>query len=168
LNLYQRNKKVISFDYLAEFICGLFGLVILIISIFQVIMRVGYSIALPWVFELTSLLTVYAVFFGASALILRRKTAQVTIFLDMVPDIFKIILNFLRTIALLILSYALIVGGWKYRSILSTYMMSNIPLSSELFSYPVIIFGIVLTYQGIITFIESINLLFTRTKKDKE
>ena len=131
-------------------------------------MRVGYSIALPWVFELTSLLTVYAVFFGASALILRRKTAQVTIFLDMVPDIFKIILNFLRTIALLILSYALIVGGWKYRSILSTYMMSNIPLSSELFSYPVIIFGIVLTYQGIITFIESINLLFTRTKKDKE
>ena len=168
MNLYQRIKNFITFDHIAEFICGLFGLTILIISIFQVIMRVGYSIALPWVFELTSLLTVYAVFFGASTLILRRKTAQVTVFLDMVPDILKIILTFLRAIALLILSYALIVGGWKYRGILSTYMMSNIPLSSELFSYPIIIFGFVLTYQSVITFIESIKLFSAHTEKAKE
>jgi len=152
---------------MTEFICGLFGLIILIISIFQVIFRVGFSLALPWVFELTSLLTVYSVFFGASVLILEKRTAKVTIFLDMMPNTINIFFNFIINLSMIIMGLALIIGGWEYKDLLSAYMMSNIPLSSELFAYPIIIFGFTLSFQGVISFSQVLRKIHLG-KKQKE
>lgn len=164
MELYKKKNSILWFANIAEVICGLFGLIILIISIIQVILRVGYSIALPWVFELTSLLVVYSVFFGASAIILKKRAARVTFFLDMMPNSINIFFNFIIGLAMLIMGFALIVGGWEYKGILSTYMMSNIPLSSELFAYPIIIFGLTLSFQGVISFNQALRKMYLDKK----
>ncbi len=137
--------------FASEWFCGLVGLIILLISLSQIVLRVGFNVALPWVFELTALLAVYAVFIGSVALILGERTAQVRLFVDMFPGVLQKILSAIVTISASAMGILLIYGGWVYKGVLSTYTMSNLPLSSSLFSYPIILFGVSLIWKVLLS-----------------
>lgn len=136
----------------SEWMCGALGAVILAISLMQIGLRVGFSIALPWVFELTSLFTVYAVFFGAVVLILGDRTAQVEMVTRYFPAGIQRAVRYLMALAGLAMGISVIYGTMVYRGILSTYTMSNLPLSASLFSYPILLFGLSLVWRAVIFF----------------
>ena len=137
-------------ENIAEFLCGLLGLIILVISLVQIALRVGFSIALPWVFELTSLFTVYAVFSGAVVLILGDRTAQVELLTRFFPAWIRRWLKGIMAIASLAMGVSVIAGTWVYWGLLSAYTMSNLPLSSTLFAYPIFLFGAALVWRPLL------------------
>jgi len=154
----KKNKIVLRFIEISEVICGLLGSIILIMCIIQVILRISFKIALPWVYETTSLLGVYFVYLGISTLVLRGTLARVNIFLEMMPKFLNIFFNIVISLSTISLGFALIVGGWNYKGTLSLYTMTNLPLSAEMFLYPIIVFGFALSFRGFISISQPLKI----------
>ena len=137
-----------------SFICGTIGIITLGISIVQIIMRVLLRMPIPWIFEGTAVLAVYFVCSGTSILVLQAKIAKVTIITDRLP----VRVEKLRRIILRMLSIAfgmsIVISSYTYMDILGRYQLSNIPISSKIFGYPVIFFGFILVWNEIITTIK--------------
>jgi TRAP-type C4-dicarboxylate transport system permease small subunit len=131
-------------------ICGISGLVILIIALFQIFLRVTAQLPLPWVFELSALLAVYAVFFGSVVLIIKDNVAKVEYFVNHFPPTIRVLSWFVSLLAFLVLGCVLIYGAIAYHKLLKAYTMSNLPLPSTLFSYPIMVFGFALVIRGLI------------------
>ena len=157
MSFYKKNNVVLRFNNIIEVICGFLGLILLIICVIQVILRVSFALVLTWSFEASALLSVYFVFLGLSALILRRRTARVITFINIMPKFLNVFFNFIMNFSMVILGFALFIGGWEYKSTLSLWKMSNLPLSLGLLAYPIIFLGFTLSFQGFISFNRTIK-----------
>lgn len=138
-------KKIISNFFTS--ICGFLGLSALFFSLLQIFFRVFLKIAIPWVFELLSIFMVYSSFLGASALVLKGKLIKVEIFTTKFPLKIKNIAFYLTQIVILLVGIFVIYGAIIYRKALSAYQMNSLPITAEIFVYPVIIFGITLVWD---------------------
>jgi len=142
------------------FICGFLGLSALFFCLIQIFLRVFLKIAIPWVYELMYIFLVYSSFLGASVLLLKGKLIKVEFFTIKLPLKIKNIIFCIIQIVICFTGISIVYGGIIYRKTLRMYQMYNLPLTSEIFLYPVIIFGIILVC-------DSLNY-FKEIQKEKE
>lgn len=136
---------------ISEACCGLLGLTLLAICLFQIFMRVAFGKPVIWVFELSSVIVVYTIFLGGVVITVKDQAATVSLLVDRLPPTLQWLVS--NAVALLVsaMGGALLYSIWTYGHLQGTYMMSNIPLGVEVLTYPVYVFGIILVCKGLVS-----------------
>jgi len=154
VNLFflMKTKNILIKEIIINFftsICGFLGLSALFFCLLQIFLRVFFKIAISWVYELMYIFLVYSSFLGASVLLLKGKLIKVTIFTMKLPLKIKNIIFCMIPIVICFMGIFVVYGGIIYRKTLKMYQMYNLPLTAEIFVYPVIIFGIILVWSSV-------------------
>ena len=130
-------------------ICAALALFIFTITLIQIIFRVFFGIALAWVFELVSICAVYLSFIGASVVVLGEKATKFFLVFEMFPSNIKRIVTIFMKAMYILMGIAILYSAIIYREILGLYKMSNIPISSSLLAYPIILLGVCLIWKAL-------------------
>ena len=141
--------KIIFF---LENLCALFGGIIFTIIILQIIFRVFFKIPLAWVSGLVQILVVYYLFVGASVLVLRDKIAKVVIVTSRAPIKIKGLLLSLIKVLTIFMGISLLYGSITYWELLKMYRLAILPITAEIFIFPVFFFSLTLIFKDIIRF----------------
>ncbi len=147
-----KTKNILIKEIIINFftsICGFLGLSALFFCLLQISLRVFLKIAIPWVYELMYIFLVYSSFLGASVLVLKGKLIKVSIFTMKLPLKIKNIIFCIVQIVICLMGISAVYGGIIYRKMLGLYQMYNLPLTAEIFVYPIIIFGIILVWDSL-------------------
>lgn len=147
-----KTKNILIKEITANFftsICGFLGLSALFFCLLQIFLRVFLKIGIPWVYELMYIFLVYSSFLGASVLVLKGKMTKVSIFTTKLPLKIKNIIFCIIQIVTCLAGISAVYGGIIYRKTSRMYQMHRLPLTCEIFVYPVIIFGIILVWSSL-------------------
>ncbi len=147
--LYIKNQRITK---AAKNLCGILGLALLSISILQSVLRIFFRIALPWVFELVGLITVYLVFIGACALIIEDSTVRLKYFVDLLPESIRAYIEGLIGILTFILGVAILISSYKYYQLSGLSRLVNLPLSNSVYSVIIFILGVTLILKSLFSF----------------
>jgi len=122
----------------------------------QIGLRVFFKFSIAWVFELVSIFAVYAAFFGSSLLILEDRTAKVDVLFTIMPRFLQKLFLILEIITKIVMGVSILIGSINYMEILKNYRMNNFPISTRLFAFPIVVFGLTLMLNGFISFLQYI------------
>lgn len=143
---------------------GALGILILSTILLQIGLRVFFKFTFPWVFELVSIFAVYAAFFGASLLILKNRSAKVEVLVGIMPMFLQKTFLMLEIMTKIIMGISFLIGSIDYMNILKNYQMTNFPISTRMFAYPIAFFSLALIWNGFISLLNYIVLEKERTK----
>lgn len=163
---YYRKLKNINIwigERISELI-GALGILILCTILLQIGLRVFFKFTFPWVFELVSIFAVYAAFFGASLLMLKNKSAKVEVLVEIMPKFLQKIFLMLEIMTKIIMGISVLIGSINYMGILKNYQMTNFPISTRMFAYPIAFFSLVLIWNGFLSLLNYIVLEKERAK----
>ena len=147
--LYIKNQRITE---AAKNLCGILGLALLSISVLQSVLRIFFRIALPWVFELVGLITVYLVFIGACVLIIEDSTVRLNYFVDLLPESIRAYIKGLIGILTFILGVAILISSYKYYQLSGLSRLVNLPLSNSVYSVITFILGVTLILKSLFSF----------------
>lgn len=163
---YYRKLKNINIwigERISELI-GSLGFLILCTILLQIFLRVFFKFTFPWVFEVVSIFAVYAAFFGASLLILKDKFAKVEVLVEIMPMFLQKIFLMLEIMTKIIMGISVLIGSINYMDVLKNYQMTNFPISTRMFAYPIAFFSLVLIWNGFLSLLNYIVLEKERAK----
>lgn len=148
-SIYNKLKKFNhEITQKIEWICGVMGLIALLIVILQMFLRVAFHFALPWAIELVSYIFVFAVFLGAIKLVLENRLVSLTFLVELLPTSIQSFFQYFNILVLIIIGVSIIFGAIIYIPISRMWTMSNIPFPAYLLSYAIILFGFGLVYNA--------------------
>jgi len=150
------EELVIKIRNIAGYFCAILGICLVSLSILQVILRIFFHIALPWIFELASIFSVYAVFIGSVVLILGNKLPRVTLIVNYFPTRLKKTHSFLMSLLVIIFGVVLINGSIGYWKVLGNRFFINLHVKENVLLYSFILFGLVLVINELFNFLNFI------------
>lgn len=147
---------VIKIRNIARDFCAILAIFLVLLSMLQVILRIFFHIALPWIFELASIFSVYTVFIGSIVLILGNKLPKVTLIIDCFPIRFKKIHSILMSLLAIIFGIVLIIGSIDYWKVLHNRFFINLHVKENVLLYSFIFFGLALIINELFNFLNFI------------
>ncbi len=141
---------------LAGYFCAILGICLVSLSILQVILRIFFNIALPWIFEIASIFSVYAVFIGSIVLIFGNRFPRVTLIINYFPTRLKKIHSVLMSLLVIIFGVVLISGSIGYWKVLGSRFFINIHVKENVLLYSFTFFGLALIINELFNFLNFI------------